>query len=59
MHVDLDAYRPIGRLFGNLYATQRDRFALPRESHAQWLARVKADHVKAGDGAGEPSGENQ
>jgi flavin reductase (DIM6/NTAB) family NADH-FMN oxidoreductase RutF len=51
MHVDLDAYRPIGRLFGDLYATQRDRFALGRESHAQWLARVKS-----GKGAGE---ENQ
>ena len=39
MHVDLDVYRPIGRLFSDLYATQRDRFALARESHAQWLAR--------------------
>src|SRR5260370_41652328 len=38
MHVDLDVYRPIGRLFGNLYAAQRDRFALTRESHTQWLA---------------------
>jgi hypothetical protein len=54
MHVDLDVYRPIGRLFGNLYATQRETFALTRESHAQWLARVKG-----GDSAGEPSGENQ
>ena len=41
MYVDLDAYRPIGRLFGNLYATQRDTFALARESHAQWLARTE------------------
>lgn len=39
MYVDIEAYRPIGRLFGNLYATQRDIFALTRESHAQWLAR--------------------
>lgn len=39
MYVDIDAYRPIGRLFGNLYTTQRDIFALARESHAQWLAR--------------------
>ena len=54
MHVDLDAYRPIGRLFGNLYATQRDRFALSRESHSEWLARVNG-----GSGAGKPSGENQ
>jgi len=40
MHVDLDVYRPIGRLFGNLYAAQRDTFELTRESHAQWLARA-------------------
>ncbi|WP_249166478.1 flavin reductase family protein [Bradyrhizobium sp. JYMT SZCCT0428] len=50
MYVDFDAYRPIGRLFGNLYAAQRDTFALTRESHAQWLAR---------NGAREPSGESQ
>src|ERR1700732_4572212 len=49
MHVDFDLYRPIGRLFGNLYAAQRDTFALTRESHAQWLARVN------GNNAGEPS----
>jgi len=54
MHVDLDVYRPIGRLFGNLYAAQRDTFALARESHAQWLARVNG-----GNNAGEPSGESQ
>src|ERR1700726_4070655 len=54
MHVDLDFYRPIGRLFGNLYATQRDIFALTRESHAEWLARVKG-----GNGAGEASDETQ
>jgi hypothetical protein len=52
MHVDLDVYRPVGRLFGNLYATQRDTFALTRESHAQWLARVKGP-----DNAGEPTNE--
>ncbi|KRR21515.1 nitrilotriacetate monooxygenase [Bradyrhizobium lablabi] len=39
MYIDLETYRPIGRLFGNLYATQRDTFAMARESHAQWLAR--------------------
>ena len=51
MYVDFDVYRPIGRLFGNLYAIQRDPFAMARESHAQWLARVKG-----GNGA---SDENQ
>jgi flavin reductase (DIM6/NTAB) family NADH-FMN oxidoreductase RutF len=39
MYVDFDVYQPIGRLFGNLYSTQRETFALNRESHAQWLAR--------------------
>src|ERR1700719_4263892 len=54
MHVDLDVYRPVGRLFGNLYATQRDVFALARESHAQWLARARSDN-----GAGEAPDESQ
>src|SRR4051794_37115910 len=39
MYVDYEVYRPIGRLFGNLYATQRNTFELARESHAQWLTR--------------------
>jgi flavin reductase (DIM6/NTAB) family NADH-FMN oxidoreductase RutF len=42
MHVDFDVYRPIRRLFGNLYAAQRDSFALTRESHEHWLARSGA-----------------
>ena len=50
MYVDFDGYRPIGRLFGNLYAAQRDTFALTRESHAQWLAR---------NGAAETSDQSQ
>ena len=54
MHVDLDVYRPVGRLFGNLYAAQRDTFALTRESHAQWLARANG-----GNGTGETSDESQ
>jgi flavin reductase (DIM6/NTAB) family NADH-FMN oxidoreductase RutF len=40
MYVDLAAYRPVGRMFGNLYTYQRDTFAMDRESHAQWSARV-------------------
>jgi len=30
------AYHPIGRLYGNLYARQNDRFELVRQTHAQW-----------------------
>jgi flavin reductase (DIM6/NTAB) family NADH-FMN oxidoreductase RutF len=48
MYVDLAAYRPIGRLFANLYTYQRESFAMDRESHAQWSARVTA-----ANGAGE------
>ena len=48
MYVDLAAYRPIGRLFGNLYTYQREAFAMDRESHSQWTARVLA-----GGGAGD------
>jgi hypothetical protein len=43
MYVDFAAYRPIGRLFGNLYSYQREPFAMDRESHAQWAARVLTD----------------
>ncbi len=39
LHVDLAAYQPIGRMFGNLYSHQRDIFTMERESYAQWHAR--------------------
>jgi flavin reductase (DIM6/NTAB) family NADH-FMN oxidoreductase RutF len=44
MYVDLTAYRPIGRLFANLYTYQRESFAMNRESHSQWFARMPAGH---------------
>ena len=53
MYVDLAAYRPIGRLFANLYTYQRESFAMDRESHAQWRARVTV-----GNGVGEPPRES-
>ncbi len=43
MYVDLSAYRPIGRLFGNLYTYQRESFAMDRESHSQWSARIQTN----------------
>jgi flavin reductase (DIM6/NTAB) family NADH-FMN oxidoreductase RutF len=49
LYIDLAAYRPIGRMFGNLYSYQREIFAMDRESHAQWSARSHA-----GNGAREP-----
>jgi flavin reductase (DIM6/NTAB) family NADH-FMN oxidoreductase RutF len=39
MYVDMATYQPIGRLFGNLYSTQRDMFAMDRESYDDWQAR--------------------
>ena len=36
LRVDMDAYRPIGRLFGDRYARQGDRFAMERESFEAW-----------------------
>ena len=48
MYVDLAAYRPIGRLFANLYTYQRESFTMVRESHSQWSGRLNA-----GNGAGD------
>jgi flavin reductase (DIM6/NTAB) family NADH-FMN oxidoreductase RutF len=33
LNVDMDAYRPVARLFGNQYATLHDRFRLEREAY--------------------------
>ena len=42
MYVDLDAYRPIGRMFGNLYATQRDIFSTDAREPRGVAARGRA-----------------
>jgi len=39
LRVDFDAYKPVGRLAGSLYARQHDRFALVRESFDTWTRR--------------------
>jgi flavin reductase (DIM6/NTAB) family NADH-FMN oxidoreductase RutF len=39
LRVNLDLYRPVGRLFGDSYARQRDRFELKRESVAELRQR--------------------
>ncbi|MGL4289567.1 MAG: flavin reductase family protein [Phreatobacter sp.] len=36
--VDIEAYKPIGRLYGNLYTRQQEVFALNRVSYADWRA---------------------
>ncbi|MCX7630831.1 MAG: flavin reductase family protein [Geminicoccaceae bacterium] len=38
LRIDLDRYRPVGRLFGNLYCRTRDRFVLERKSYREWSA---------------------
>src|SRR3569832_1638456 len=43
MYVDFAAYRPIGRLFGNLYSYQREPFTMVRETHTEWSARLELD----------------
>jgi flavin reductase (DIM6/NTAB) family NADH-FMN oxidoreductase RutF len=39
LRVCAEEYHPIGRLFGDGYARQRDRFALQRETYAEWRSR--------------------
>ncbi len=39
MRIDAEAYRPVGRLFGDGYARQGDRFDLARESYADFANR--------------------
>lgn len=42
LHVNLDAYKPVARLFGNLYARLGEKFALKRQSFAEWRAGAGA-----------------
>jgi flavin reductase (DIM6/NTAB) family NADH-FMN oxidoreductase RutF len=49
MYIDFEAYRPIGRLFGNLYSYQREIFAMDRENHSQWTARMQPGDGASGD----------
>jgi flavin reductase (DIM6/NTAB) family NADH-FMN oxidoreductase RutF len=39
LRIDFDAYKPVGRLAGSLYARQHDRFALKRQSFEEWQRR--------------------
>ena len=39
LRVSLDDYKPVGRMFGDGYARQNDRFDLTRGTYAQWLAQ--------------------
>jgi len=48
LRIDLSRYRPVGRLFGNLYCRVHDVFELKRRSYAEWLAERSA--APANDG---------
>jgi flavin reductase (DIM6/NTAB) family NADH-FMN oxidoreductase RutF len=39
--VNAERYHPVGRLFGDLYARQSDRFALLRPSYADWARKSR------------------
>jgi len=41
-NVDMAAYKPVGRLFGNLYSFQREIFELKRESYAVWSEKPRS-----------------
>lgn len=43
LRVNLDAYKPVARLFGNLYARLGEKFALKRQSFAEWQAENSVD----------------
>lgn len=50
LRVDLTRYRPVGRLFGELYCRIGDIFALPRRSLEEWRAgRLSQDRAAAAD----------
>jgi flavin reductase (DIM6/NTAB) family NADH-FMN oxidoreductase RutF len=38
LRFDIDAYKPVGRMFANGYSRQGDRFDLTRETYAEWAA---------------------
>lgn len=38
LRLDLERWRPVGRLMGNLYCRTRDRFELVRQTYRHWLA---------------------
>ncbi len=44
-HVDINAYRPVARLFGNLYAKLGDLFELKRLTYDEWQA-LEAEKAK-------------
>ena len=42
MYVNLAEYKPLARLFGNLYAPLGEPFGLTRQSYGEWKASNQA-----------------
>lgn len=51
LRLDPERWRPVGRLFGNLYCRTRDRFELVRKSYRTWLAERAGAAPGRGSGA--------
>jgi flavin reductase (DIM6/NTAB) family NADH-FMN oxidoreductase RutF len=47
MRVDAEAYHPVGRLFGDTYVRQTDRFALQRRTYQDWQAAPRPNGAHA------------
>lgn len=41
LRVDIDLYRPVGRLFASLYTRTRDRFEMKTLTYGEWLERQR------------------
>ena len=41
MRIDMKAYRPLARLFGNFYASLSEPFTHQRQSYEEWVATQK------------------
>jgi len=39
LRVSMSAYKPVGRMFGDGYSRQNDRFDMKRGTYAEWLAK--------------------
>jgi hypothetical protein len=47
MYVNLDAYKPVARLFGNLYAGLGPAFELKRQTYDEWRNLSAGDTGRA------------
>ena len=48
MRIRAEAYRPVGRLFGDGYARQGDRFEMPRRSYEDWRRQPASEREGQG-----------